>query len=136
MNHQPRRTAQTCAHESWRCWVRLLFAGALFAGGSVMRAETPVGEQFRKDVEPILKEYCYDCHGDGAKKGQIAFDELTNDDSLLSHDLWFKVLKNTRANLMPPQKKPRPSAAEQQKIERWIKYAAFGLDPTNPDPGR
>jgi hypothetical protein len=136
MNHQPTRTAQTCARESWRCWVRLLFAGALFAGGSVLRAETPVGEQFRQDVQPILKEYCYDCHGDGARKGQIAFDEFTSDESLLNHELWFKVLKNVRAGLMPPQKKPRPSAADQQTIERWIKYAAFGIDPKNPDPGR
>ena len=37
---------------------------------------------------------------------------------------------------MPPARKPRPTAAEQQVLERWIKYGAFGLDPKNPDPGR
>jgi Protein of unknown function (DUF1592)/Protein of unknown function (DUF1588)/Protein of unknown function (DUF1587)/Protein of unknown function (DUF1585)/Protein of unknown function (DUF1595) len=99
-------------------------------------AESSAATQFRQEIQPILTEYCYDCHGDGAKKGNIAFDELTSDDALLNHDLWFKVLKNVRASLMPPQKKPRPSPDEQQQLERWIKYAAFGLDPTNPDPGR
>jgi hypothetical protein len=105
-------------------------------GGFVARGETPASVEFRKDVQPILKEYCYDCHGDGAKKGQIAFDELTSDDTLMNHDLWFKVLKNVRANLMPPQKKPRPNADERQKLETWIKYDAFGIDSKSPDPGR
>jgi hypothetical protein len=103
---------------------------------SAAEAESSAAAQFRQEVQPILTEYCYDCHGDGAKKGNIAFDELTSDDALLNHDLWFKVLKNVRASLMPPQKKPRPSPDEQQQLERWIKYAAFGLDPTSPDPGR
>jgi hypothetical protein len=122
--------------ETWNVRCALLFAVVAVLAARPLRAETPAAAEFRNDVQPILKEYCYDCHGDGAKKGQIAFDELTTDDTLLSHDLWFKVLKNTRAGLMPPQKKPRPSAADQQKIERWIKYAAFGIDPKSPDPGR
>src|SRR5665213_429734 len=94
-----------------------------FFGGFAATAEIPATVEFRKDVQPILKEYCYDCHGDGAKKGQIAFDELTSDEALLNHDLWFKVLKNVRSNLMPPQKKPRPNADERKKLETWIKYA-------------
>src|SRR6188768_4275147 len=57
--------------------------------------------QFRKDIQPILTEFCYDCHSDGAKKGNVAFDELKT--NALTHDptLWLKVLKNVRAGLMP-----------------------------------
>jgi hypothetical protein len=91
---------------------------------------------FNKNIQPILKEYCFDCHGDGAKKGNVAFDELKSSDALLNHDLWLKVLKNTRAGLMPPEKKPKPSAEDRAKLERWIKYSALGLDAKNPDPGR
>jgi hypothetical protein len=38
--------------------------------------------------------------------------------------------------MMPPAKKPHPSAEEQQKITHWIKSAVFRVDPQNPDPGR
>ena len=31
---------------------------------------------FIGEVFPLLEEYCYDCHGDGAKKGDFAMDEL------------------------------------------------------------
>ena len=37
---------------------------------------------------------------------------------------------------MPPAKKPRPTAQEQQKIAHWIKASVFKIDPQNPDPGR
>ena len=45
-----------------------------------LRPSCPAAAQFHKDIEPILTEYCYDCHGDGAKKGGVAFDELKSDE--------------------------------------------------------
>jgi len=99
-------------------------------------ASLPVAAEFRKDIQPLLQEYCYDCHGDGAKKGNVAFDELNSEELAQHPDLWLKVLKNVRAGLMPPQNKARPSLGEQLKLEHWIKYSAFGIDPVNPDPGR
>ena len=93
--------------------------------------------RFRKEIEPILSDYCYDCHAEGEKKGNVAFDEFKSDNALTgAHDLWLGVLKNMRAGLMPPAKKPQPSAEERRKIEEWIKFEAFGIDPKNPDPGR
>jgi hypothetical protein len=92
---------------------------------------------FRKDIQPILSEYCYDCHGDGMSKGKVTLDEFVSESALLdSHDLWLRVLKNVRAGIMPPEKKSRPSAEELRKLETWIKHQAFGIDPQNPDPGR
>src|ERR1022692_1359915 len=102
-------------------WFARLCAMLCILGGLARAAEIPAVAEFRKEAQPILQEYCYDCHGDGAKKGNIAFDQLTSDQAILNHDLWLKVLKNVRAGLMPPQKKRRPSAEEQQKLEKWIK---------------
>src|SRR5438046_423765 len=34
---------------------------------------------FHKNVTPVLKQYCYDCHGNGSKNGNLAFDELKDD---------------------------------------------------------
>jgi hypothetical protein len=94
-------------------------------------------ERYRKDVRPILAKYCFECHADGASKGNVSFDKFKSDDELVSkRELWHAVLKNTRANIMPPARCERPTAEEQQVLERWIKYSAFGLDPNDPDPGR
>ena len=121
------------------------FAGlllGLFALSSPVSQASAAGEakavsSFKKEIQPILSEYCYDCHGDGMNKGKVTLDEFKSDAALLdSHDLWWRVLKNVRAGIMPPEKKARPSAEELRKLENWIKHEAFGIDPKNPDPGR
>jgi len=100
-------------------------------------ANNPAGAHFRKQVQPILVQYCYDCHGDGMDKGKVAFDEFKSDEELLGkRDLWWEVLKNLRAGIMPPERKPRPSAEERRRLETWIKQDVFGIDSKNPDPGR
>jgi hypothetical protein len=111
----------------------------LMAISGVSRAsatESPAVTHFQEHIRPVLSQYCFDCHADGANKGGIAFDELKTDDAILNHELWMKVLKNVRAGIMPPQKKPHPTLEDRKKLEEWIKYEAFGIDPKNIDPGR
>jgi mono/diheme cytochrome c family protein len=107
-----------------------------FADGGATAADSAAAN-FRREIEPILKEHCYDCHADGANKGQVAFDEFKSDQDILAKpELWSSALKNVRAGLMPPLKKARPTEAQIKALEKWVKADAFGLDPANPDPGR
>jgi hypothetical protein len=100
-------------------------------------AEADGAAAFRKEVEPILTEFCYDCHSGAAAKAKVAFDVFSTDGELLgSRDLWWKALKQLRADFMPPRDQPRPSAEQVRRIEEWIKGAVFQIDPQNPDPGR
>jgi hypothetical protein len=109
---------------------------AALAADSAVRAADPAIAEYRSVISPILETHCYECHGDGFDKGKVAFDSLDTDAKILAPDLWLRVLSNTRAGLMPAEQKSRLSAAEHQKLERWIKYSVFKIDPRNPDPGR
>lgn len=96
---------------------------------------------YHAKVAPILEKYCYDCHGNGVGKGNVSFDEFASDAELLAkRDLWLAALKNVRGGLMPPREEGaddfRPTADEVATLTNWIKFEAFGSDPTNPDPGR
>lgn len=109
----------------------------LASAGACAAQGRPWADEFRKDIQPILSQYCSDCHFDGTHKGNVALDEFKSDDALLAnHDLWFKVLKNVRAGIMPPRKEPQPTADDKSRLANWIKYGPFGIDPHNPDPGR
>jgi len=121
-----------------RAWSWLAALAAFVANSVVVEsAEPPAAAKFRKEIRPLLAKYCSDCHFDGAKKGDVEFDKLTPTEAASGkHDLWLAVLKNVRAGVMPPEKKPRPTPAEQRQLEEWIKYGAFGIDPKDPDPGR
>lgn len=94
-------------------------------------------ERFGEEIQPLLEEYCYGCHGNGIKKGGVDLDGLDSDEARLrDRDLWLGVLRNVRAGIMPPADKPQPSDEERRLLEDWIKYGAFGIDPLDPDPGR
>src|SRR5436305_7697400 len=92
---------------------------------------------FHTKIQPLVSAHCYDCHGDGMNKGSVTLDEFKSDqDVMAATDLWLRVLKNVRAGLMPPAKKPRLSPEEISTLETFIKRTAFRIDPAHPDPGR
>ncbi len=99
-------------------------------------ASTKSITEYQKAVLPLLEKHCFECHGDGYDKGKVAFDTLETPEQILEPELWLRVLRNTRAGLMPAEDNPRLSAAEQATLERWIKRDVFHLDPSQPDPGR
>ena len=100
-------------------------------------AETDHVATFENEILPILEDHCYQCHGEGAKKGNVVFDKFGSTHELMDQtDLWVHALKNVRAGVMPPAKKKRLSADEFAKLEDWIKSGPLKLDPLNPAPGR
>ena len=97
-----------------------------------------VAKEFEKKIAPLLEDYCYDCHGDSSKKGDVSLDEFKNLASHLeNHDLWLRVWKKMRTHLMPPAKEDyQPTPEERRVIISWIEKHVLKLDPENPDPGR
>jgi mono/diheme cytochrome c family protein len=128
-------------HRPWRFLTpfacRLLAGlGLLFSFASASAAPK-AAEKFHEQIQPLLKEYCYDCHGDGMEKGKVAFDKSSSEDELFAkRELWLSVIKNVRAGLMPPEKKPRPSDEQLKQLEQWVKREVFNIDPQDPDPGK
>jgi Protein of unknown function (DUF1592)/Protein of unknown function (DUF1588)/Protein of unknown function (DUF1587)/Protein of unknown function (DUF1585)/Protein of unknown function (DUF1595) len=99
--------------------------------------ESKAVTRFQDEIQPVLIDYCYRCHADGIKKGGVNFDEGGSDEALVKRrELWWAVLKNVRAGLMPPAGKPRPEAKEVELLVDWIKYDVFAIEPNDPDPGR
>lgn len=93
--------------------------------------------RFRIQVRPILETYCYGCHGNGASEGGRTLDSFASDDAMLAdRKLWWAVLKNVRAGIMPPAGEERPNDDERRRLLEWIEFDVFGIDPKNPDPGR
>ena len=110
-------------------------AGLSVAMGS--GASGAPNSSYEKQILPMLEEFCFDCHGDGAKKGDFALDKyLSLKAHLANTELWYTVWKNMASQMMPPAGKPQPSSADREKLLRWIEGAVFNVDPANPDPGR
>lgn len=116
------------------CLWPLLSPCVFFVVSSASAKESP---DYQTQVVPIIKKYCFECHGDGAKEGDLALDQFTSEEQALTRsDLWWSVLKNVRSQVMPPFGHERPSPEDADMLAKWIKFQAFRIDPQNIDPGK
>ena len=81
------------------------------------------------EVPPVqlLKQYCFECHGEGASEGNLALDQLLDHSPTQeSRAKWWKVLANLRAGTMPPPSaETKLSKAELQTLSNWLKFEAM-----------
>ncbi len=116
--------------------VAVLLAGLIFSPARGADKPAAATDRYREKVQPILEQYCYGCHGYGSSEGNRTLDEFASDEAMLDDTkLWWAVLKNVRAHMMPPAEEEQPTAAEREVLFHWIATEAFGIDPADPDPG-
>ena len=72
-----------------------------------------------KAVLSIVNKHCIECHGEEKQKGDVRFDQLS-DDPVEDSALWLSVLEQLEAGEMPPEKKPQPSDKEVLQLLEWI----------------
>jgi hypothetical protein len=115
----------------------LALSAAIAGGGPAGASAQAAPPSYERDIKPILVTYCYDCHGDGSAKGNVDFDGYATALARTSdRPLWQRVSENVRNGVMPPPRKPRPSAEEQARLQAWIRRDVQGVDCRSPDPGR
>jgi PAS domain-containing protein len=91
---------------------------------------------FETDIVPVLKTHCFQCHGDGVSEGGLVLDQFPNNAMAQQNPaVWWNVLKNVRAGVMPPPEEHRLTVQERNLLIRWIKFSAFQIDPEEIDPG-
>ncbi len=125
------------------CWVGLLSAFVMPAGA----AEPPVN--FGRDIQPILSQNCFHCHGPDAKHRQAdlrldSFAGATENGAVTpgkSHEseLVARILSSDPNEVMPPPKSNlKLTDVQKQLLTRWIdegaqytKHWSF-ITPTRP----
>src|SRR4051812_22896036 len=111
-----------------------LFAWTLWLfSSSLVSAQTPKIVEFNRDIQPILADHCYTCHGP-AKSTRKADLRLDTKDGAFTvvmpgkpkeSDLWQRVTSSDVHERMPPTKFGRPLSAQQiDLLRRWIEQGA------------
>src|SRR5581483_2918237 len=73
----------------------------------------PAPPAFAKDVRPLLKNYCFDCHNATKRKAGLNLEEIDTDAAALDAvELWDQVGERLRAREMPPAKSKQPTEDE------------------------
>ena len=95
-------------------------------------------DDFRVHLVPLLRKYCYECHGEKKQESDIALHTMTSEAAALTkRSVWEAVLTMIEGRAMPPANHPQPTAAERQQMVRWLESTLFDLDcEQQHDPGR
>ena len=72
---------------------------------------------FREQVQPLLKDYCYSCHGPDLQAANLRVDNLSADliENRRDAGTWNNILNKLRRGEMPPQGLPQPESAEKDQ---------------------
>ncbi len=115
--------------------VAMLFA----APGYAASAESPA-PLFERDVLPLLREYCYDCHDEGTRKSGLNLEQFGDLAATLGHrTIWAGVLEKVESRQMPPPLDEfQPTDEERRRMINWIVHLAEQPDPqlAARDPGK
>lgn len=94
-----------------------------------------VKPNFERDVAPIIKQYCLDCHGAEEPSAGISLHELKTAAVLKDRDVWDLVAQNVDSEHMPPKRKPGPTRAQRNRLVEWIQTTLSAADCNIADPG-
>jgi mono/diheme cytochrome c family protein len=105
-----------------------LFLAAAYAATAATPPDlSPTG--FAKAVTPLFEDHCYNCHGEGEHKGDLALDKLALDFSTPEKlRTWISVIDKMESGEMPPKKKPRPAPAQLSAASGWLHAALYAAD--------
>jgi hypothetical protein len=107
----------------------------LFAAASLFAAPKPVS--YSEAIMPLLQQYCFDCHGNGKSKGDLALDKWKNEaEAVADPKTWQRITEMLDGHEMPPKKRAQPAPQERETIVAWVESAVLKADCSNSDPGR
>src|SRR5437868_1228501 len=112
-------------------WEFAMFHVAFAIVGLSISASPESAPDYRRDVEPIFKQYCTGCHNLADREGKLSlekFDELLKGGAggvvvvpgRSEQSRLLLVLDGREKPAMPPEGNEGPKAAEIAVLKRWI----------------
>ncbi len=108
---------------------------ALFASaaGPAVPAPAPLAAN---PTAAMLKQYCFDCHDAGIKKGGLVLDGIAGNDPATDPQLWERVVTKLNHRLMPPPGEARPDEAAYNEAVARLTASLDRAAAARPNPGR
>ena len=88
---------------------------------SVIDSTSEEALYYKNHIQPIIKTYCYECHGEKKQKGEMRLDTLNwNMTNGSDAERWHSALNVINLGEMPPKKKAQLKNDERRMIVDWL----------------
>ncbi|NJS15295.1 MAG: DUF1587 domain-containing protein [Sphingopyxis sp.] len=105
--------------------------GCLLAVGSAVRVIAA-----EADAAAVFETYCFDCHDDGTRKGNLSLEKLDLKNPVRDSEAWERVVRKLNHRQMPPVGEPRPDDATYDQIVAQLVAPLDAAARAQPNPGR
>ncbi len=115
------------------------FGAVCSCGGSTAIADQASREAaFRDQLVPLLRAYCYDCHGSDSGEGDVMLEKYQSVDQLAEdRKEWLRALKQVQLGSMPPAEAPAMDNDSRARLAKLIDELTNAVDCVrNPNPGK
>jgi hypothetical protein len=94
-------------------------------------APVTAADEFADIAAPFLKQHCLACHGEKKQEGGVRLDQVAGVEAG-NRNLWTMIHQKVASGEMPPASKPQPTAAEKEKLLKWVagKQRTLGVSGT------
>jgi hypothetical protein len=100
-------------------------------------ASPSLAAEFTRQVQPLIKKFCRDCHSGAKPDGSLDLSRFTNADAVMAHrSVWEKVAVRLRSEEMPPADETQPTPHERRQLIDSIDRLLTRGTPGQRDPGR
>lgn len=109
------------------------------AAGALEAALPAEPLKFDADIQPLLKKYCYECHGEKRQRAGLNLQKFDSEQSILEgRKVWERAAAMIRTREMPPERRQeQPTQEERDLLSQWINETSSRIDCTGVhDPGR
>ena len=115
-----------------------IMAAGSWTGSSVPQAQVRAAQALPAAASPsaVVGQYCVTCHNQRLKTGGLALDTVDASDVPAHAEVWEKVIRKVRGNMMPPAGSPRPDAATLEAFARGLEDTLDRAAAARPHPGR
>jgi mono/diheme cytochrome c family protein len=88
------------------------------------------------DYRALLDQYCVTCHNAALMTGGLELESVDTGNVPAGAEVWERVIRKVRGNMMPPAGMPAPDAAGREAFVSSLEAELDQAARDNPDPGR
>jgi hypothetical protein len=104
--------------------------------GHAQQAPAAASPSAAEAHQAVLSKYCFTCHNDKLKSGNLALTTLDISAPAKNSEAWERVIRKLETGAMPPAGRPRPDKATAESLVRYLETDLDRAALANPNPGR
>jgi len=123
-------------------FLSIAFIAALWTASSRLHLQaSPQQQQSTPDSQiaqhhALIDKYCVTCHNERTKTAGLALESVDISHPAEHADIWEKVIRKVRAEMMPPVGAARPEKASLDGLTSYLETSIDKVAAAHPNPGR